>query len=113
MPSSSNPGGYIWMMQAACRRPEVDKDWWTSVRLEDKSKARHVCVMHCPVRAQCAADIPPSDCQTIAGVSFNSRGEAMGHQPKINISCDICEPTLDNPSRGIYLRDPKRIEEAA
>lgn len=50
------------LQRAACRRPDMEPNWWTDTHetmSHDDCRhglARHVCLAHCPVLAECAED---------------------------------------------------------
>lgn len=88
---------------AACRRPDVNPDWWTDVHHTrshlkcSHALARHMCLFHCPVLAECAED------QDMWGTDWNGMviagqmrtvvaGKAMvaKNQPSGSVLCRIC-----------------------
>jgi len=82
-----------WLDRALC----VDyPDMWSSAKPDDIAMAMHVCVRHCPVRAECAAlgESTPRDLRR--GVIYGGRryldknGELDVEERVLHRSCARC-----------------------
>lgn len=82
----------LWETRALCG---LDPDLWHarvgSVNWGGVGEARHICLHHCPVQAECAQNIPPMRSAVVAGVFYNQHLRQADYQP-IADRCRICRP---------------------
>jgi len=91
-----------WYERARCAGDDMDKDWWSEPSEAIKILARHICLNHCPVLAECGLQAKPGIGMTEAGVSYTGKGKSpqpMSPQPDVStVKCFLCS---DGPPVGI------------
>lgn len=111
--TSGGEEGVNWRVHGACGRPDVDPDWWSADGANAIGRARHICLKHCLVLADCTVereDLPASlrKCVTLAGVHHSKNGEPNQDQPLAKV-CPLCSDKPDPAERlRAYWRARKK-----
>ena len=86
-----------WNLKAACAQAGVPADVWARNVAVLRATAVHICLRHCPVRAECLAEV-----QTLAGTDAAYRSVVVGgldlaesgkprqFEPRPRAQCWIC-----------------------
>lgn len=94
------------LSQGACRGPDVDPEWWVGDHAGSSShrgchhqEARHICIVHCPVKDACeqwGAENPTQWVGMVVGghlritQKYTRRFKLANALP--TLQCPLCEP---------------------
>lgn len=83
-----------WRRFGRCAQRDADPDMWHSKSMNTVAAARHICVYHCPVMAQCLADARATTrtrrvSMVAGGVFFTEHGHEARAQP-LKKTCHLC-----------------------
>ena len=87
--TAAPPG--VWEHQATCG---IDPDLWHIgewINWTTIAEARHICLHHCPVLAECRRDIGPMRSTVVGGVFYGKKGLPADLQPLAE-RCRLCTP---------------------
>lgn len=116
------PRDLDWRQQARCAQPDVSPDRWHTDRHRDGHDnngaagwARHICLHHCPVLAQCRADtdaLEPEWRQScvLGGVIYDYHGRPAAVQ-RLDEHCWLCAPAAVVKPYDAALRRQKWREQ--
>lgn len=87
-----------WMTDALCADGTFDPDLWSAPGSLAKARARHICLMHCPVIQACFKTMKPGPDVVVYGVAHSALGRPMKLQPDTRVTCKLCLVNVDNPT---------------